>query len=130
MVRSDSIQPEAPSPSSGFGRLAGTPPTYSGIRRSSERTKCIFEPNKLKLEAATIKWSPAPRAKTIELVLRTKADQLNMVRLLRGVCAQGPTAQERLAEVLEDEVAAAALIELLLDKDRLQQALGLEGANQ
>ena len=49
---------------------------------------------------------------------------------MRGCFAQGPTAQERLAEVLEDEVAAAALIELLLDKDRLQQALGLDGANQ
>lgn len=94
----------------------------SGIRTSQAQ--------ELKLEAATIKWSPAPRAKTIELVLRTKADQLNMVRLLSGLCAQGQTAREHLAEVLEDEVAAAALIELLIDKDRLQQALGLEGSNQ
>lgn len=89
-----------------------------------------LQAEEVKLDDATIKWSPAPKAKTIDLILRTKADQLQMVRLLKGLCASGPLAMERLAEVFDDVRTAAALLDLLADSERLKRVFTSESPNK
>lgn len=84
----------------------------------------------LKLEEAAIKWSTSAKSRTVEVVLNTKADQLNLVQLLNGIFSQKPDFRAALTGLLDNAAAADKLGALLADPDQLTAVLEAQGRNK